>query len=99
MSPFVPKARNEPDVYETSDLPEDDQAEFEAVRPHRGGTSCPRPPRSRTREQLLSRVPCPVSPAPRWQRMEEGAGGAQGVSPQNGAGAPQTSPVVPSSWG
>ena len=28
----VPQARNEPDVYETSDLPEDDQAEFEAVR-------------------------------------------------------------------
>uniref|UniRef100_A0A669Q6X3 Dynactin subunit 2 n=1 Tax=Phasianus colchicus TaxID=9054 RepID=A0A669Q6X3_PHACC len=26
----VPQARNEPDVYETSDLPEDDQAEFEA---------------------------------------------------------------------
>uniref|UniRef100_A0A8C0LLA5 Dynactin subunit 2 n=1 Tax=Canis lupus dingo TaxID=286419 RepID=A0A8C0LLA5_CANLU len=25
-------ARNEPDVYETSDLPEDDQAEFDAVR-------------------------------------------------------------------
>ena len=25
--------RNEPDVYETSDLPEDDQAEFDAVRP------------------------------------------------------------------
>ncbi|PNI39231.1 DCTN2 isoform 12 [Pan troglodytes] len=23
-------ARNEPDVYETSDLPEDDQAEFDA---------------------------------------------------------------------
>ena len=30
--PPVPQARNEPDVYETSDLPEDDQAEFEAVR-------------------------------------------------------------------
>ncbi|RLV76463.1 hypothetical protein DV515_00016951 [Chloebia gouldiae] len=27
---LVPQARNEPDVYETSDLPEDDQAEFEA---------------------------------------------------------------------
>ncbi|XP_015471820.1 dynactin subunit 2 isoform X3 [Parus major] len=27
---MVPQARNEPDVYETSDLPEDDQAEFEA---------------------------------------------------------------------
>lgn len=26
------QARNEPDVYETSDLPEDDQAEFDAVR-------------------------------------------------------------------
>lgn len=30
---FYPQARNEPDVYETSDLPEDDQAEFDAVRP------------------------------------------------------------------
>ncbi|XP_076219751.1 dynactin subunit 2-like [Aptenodytes patagonicus] len=29
-SPFVPQAWNEPDVYETSDAPEDDQAEFEA---------------------------------------------------------------------
>lgn len=29
---FYPQARNEPDVYETSDLPEDDQAEFDAVR-------------------------------------------------------------------
>uniref|UniRef100_A0A803Y1I4 Uncharacterized protein n=1 Tax=Meleagris gallopavo TaxID=9103 RepID=A0A803Y1I4_MELGA len=33
----VPQARNEPDVYETSDLPEDDQAEFEAVRLGHGG--------------------------------------------------------------
>lgn len=30
---FSLQARNEPDVYETSDLPEDDQAEFDAVRP------------------------------------------------------------------
>lgn len=30
---FYLQARNEPDVYETSDLPEDDQAEFDAVRP------------------------------------------------------------------
>lgn len=29
---FYLQARNEPDVYETSDLPEDDQAEFDAVR-------------------------------------------------------------------
>jgi hypothetical protein len=29
---FSLQARNEPDVYETSDLPEDDQAEFDAVR-------------------------------------------------------------------
>ncbi|XP_015742422.1 dynactin subunit 2 [Coturnix japonica] len=29
-SSTLPQARNEPDVYETSDLPEDDQAEFEA---------------------------------------------------------------------
>lgn len=29
---FCLQARNEPDVYETSDLPEDDQAEFDAVR-------------------------------------------------------------------
>ena len=26
-----PQASNEPDVYETSDLPEDDQAQFESV--------------------------------------------------------------------
>ncbi|KAG8129630.1 hypothetical protein E2320_016332 [Naja naja] len=26
------EARNEPDVYETHDLPEDDQAEFDALR-------------------------------------------------------------------
>ncbi|KAM3934049.1 dynactin subunit 2 isoform 1-T1 [Leptodactylus fuscus] len=32
-------ARNEPDVYETSDLPEDDQAEFDAVRPILTSTS------------------------------------------------------------
>ncbi|CAO2582081.1 Dynactin subunit 2, partial [Lemmus lemmus] len=32
-------ARNEPDVYETSDLPEDDQAEFDAVREELTSTS------------------------------------------------------------
>lgn len=35
----MPQARNEPDVYETSDVSEDDQADFEAVRPHRGPMS------------------------------------------------------------
>lgn len=52
------QARNEPDVYETSDLPEDDQAEFEAVRPGWWG------------EQQLGRTPGtprdPPGPAP-WQ--------------------------------
>uniref|UniRef100_A0A8B9MSS6 Uncharacterized protein n=1 Tax=Accipiter nisus TaxID=211598 RepID=A0A8B9MSS6_9AVES len=33
-----PGARNEPDVYETSDVSEDDQANFEAVRPCWGRT-------------------------------------------------------------
>lgn len=28
---MCPQASNEPDVYETSDLPEDDQAQFESV--------------------------------------------------------------------
>uniref|UniRef100_A0A8B9UI73 Dynactin subunit 2 n=1 Tax=Anas zonorhyncha TaxID=75864 RepID=A0A8B9UI73_9AVES len=36
---FAPQARNEPDVYETSDLPEDDQAEFEAAQEELTSTS------------------------------------------------------------
>nr|6F38_a Chain a, Dynactin subunit 2 [Sus scrofa]6F3A_a Chain a, Dynactin subunit 2 [Sus scrofa] len=32
-------ARNEPDVYETSDLPEDDQAEFDALQEELTSTS------------------------------------------------------------
>ena len=34
--PFAPQAWNEPEVYESSDVSEDDQAEFELVRPRRG---------------------------------------------------------------